>query len=86
MHWLFLILAVAALAVAFKTTSVALLVTCLLLAFGLILVWVLTLLGQRVDSRSRNEAMMLDPDELRRLREQADARKLAAATHNDPQR
>lgn len=86
MPWLFLILAVAALAVAFNTTSVALLMVCLLAAFVLILAWVLILLGQRVESRSRNEAMMLDPEELRRLREQAEARKLAAATQQDPQR
>lgn len=86
MPWLFLLLAVAALAVAFNTTSVALLMVCLLVAFVLILAWVLMLLGQRVDSRSRNEAMMLDPEELRRLREQAEARKLAAATQHDPQR
>ena len=86
MSWLFLILAVTALAVAFKTTSVALLMICLLAAFALSVAWVLTLLGQRVDSRSRNEAMMLDPEELRRLREQAEARRLTAAAQNDPQR
>ena len=83
MPWLFLFLAVAVFAVAFKTTSVALLIVCLLVAFALILAWVLTLLGQRVERRSRNEAMMLDPEELRRLREQAEMRKLAASTHHD---
>ena len=86
MPWLFLILAVAALAVAFKTTSVALLMICLLAAFALILGWALALLGRRVESRSRDESMMLDPDELRRLREQADARRVAASTQNDAQR
>ena len=86
MPWLFLILAVAALAVGFKATSVALLTVCLLLAFALILTSVLTLLGQRVERRSRNDAVMLDPEELRRLREQAQARKLAASIQNDPQR
>ncbi len=86
MPWLFLILAAAALAVAFKTTSVALLMVCLLTAFALILAWALTLLGQRVGRRSRNEAIMLDPEELRRLREQAEARKLAASSQNEPQR
>ena len=86
MAWILLILAVAVLAVAFKTTSVALLMLCLLVAFALILAWVLTLLAQRVDSRSRNEATMLDPEELRRLRGQAEARKLTATTHDDPQR
>ena len=83
MPWLFLILAVAALAVAFKTTSVALLLICLLAAFALVVAWVLTLLGQRVESRSRDETMMLDPQELRRLREQAEARKLAAGAADD---
>ena len=86
MPWLFLILAVAALAVAFKTTSVAVLMVCLLAAFALILGWVLALLGRRVESRSRDESMMLDPDELRRLREQAEARKVAANTQTDAQR
>lgn len=86
MPWLFLILAAVALAVAFKTTSVALLMVCLLAAFALIVAWVLALLAQRVESRSRDEAMMLDPDELRRLREQAEARKLSANSQNDLQR
>ena len=86
MPWLFLILAVAALAVGFKATSVALLLICLLVAFALILAWVLTLLGQRVERRSRHESMMLDPEELHRLREQAEVRKLAASNHHDPPR
>jgi len=59
---------------------------CLLAAFALILGWALALLGRRVESRSRDESMMLDPDELRRLREQADARRVAASTQNDAQR
>ena len=75
MPWVFLLLAVAALAVAFKTTSVALLALCLVVALGLLLAWVLGLLAQRVGSRSRDEAMLLDPQELRRLREQAEARR-----------
>ncbi|MCM2335722.1 MAG: hypothetical protein NDI66_02945 [Pseudomonas sp.] len=79
MHWLYLLLALAALAVAFKTTSVAVLAVALLAALGLLLAWVLGLLAQRVGSRARDEGLMLDPAELRRLREQAEARKLAAA-------
>jgi hypothetical protein len=75
MPWVFLLLAIAAFAVAFKTTSVALLTLCLLVALGLLLAWVLGLLAQRVGSRSRDEAMLLDPQELRRLREQAEARR-----------
>ncbi len=75
MPWVFLLLAIAAFAVALKTTSVALLALCLLVALGLLLVWVLGLLAQRVGSRSRDESMLLDPQELRRLREQAEARR-----------
>ena len=75
MPWVFLLLAIAAFVVAFKTTSVAQLTQCLLVALGLLLAWVLGLLAQRVGSRSRDEAMLLDPQELRRLREQAEARR-----------
>ncbi len=81
MHWLLLLLALAALAVAFKTSSVAVLIICLLAALGLALAWVMKLLAQRVDSQSRDMSMMLDPMELRRLREQAEARR---TTGNPP--
>lgn len=79
MPWLLFLFAVAALVVAFRTASVALLLVCLLAAFVLSLVAVMQLLARRVESRSRNEGLMLDPDELRRLREQAEARKQAGA-------
>ena len=84
MHWLYLLLALAALAVAFKTSSVGVLAISLLAALGLLLAFVLSLLAQRVGSRSRDEALMLDPEELRRLREQAEARKLAASQTEVP--
>ncbi|MDI9238061.1 hypothetical protein QLQ15_03960 [Lysobacter sp. LF1] len=83
MQWLYLLFALVALAVAFKTTSVAVLVICLLLSLGLFLAWVMKLLAQRVDSQSRDTSMILDPAELRRLREQAEARR-AAANGNPP--
>jgi hypothetical protein len=79
MPWLYLVVALAALAVAFKTTSVAVLTLCLLVAFGATLASVTGLLAQRVGSRGRDEAMMIDPVELHRLREQAEARRRAAA-------
>ncbi|TWI13462.1 hypothetical protein IP93_00624 [Lysobacter ruishenii] len=84
MAWVYLLLAIGALAVAFKTASVGLMAVCLLLALGLILAWVMTLLAQRIDSRSRSEHAMIDPDELRRMREQAEARKAAAAAGESP--
>lgn len=85
MPWLYLLLAIAALAVAFKTTSMALAVVCLLAALGLLVAWVMTLLAQRVGTRSRDESTMLDPQELRRLREQAEARRgIAAPPSSEP--
>lgn len=78
MPWVFLLLAIAAFVVAFKATSVALVALCLLAALGLLLAWVLGLLAQRVGSRSRDEATMLDPVELRRLRDQAERRRTDA--------
>jgi hypothetical protein len=84
MPWVFLLLAIAAFVVAFKTTSVALAALCLLAALGLLLAWVLGLLAQRVGSRSRDEGTMLDPVELRRLREQAEARRSDAPPEPPP--
>lgn len=75
MPWVFLLLALAAFAIAFKTSSLALAAACLLLALGLLLAWAMGWLAQRVGSRSRDESMLIDPQELRRLREQAEARR-----------
>lgn len=84
MPWLYLLVALAALAVAFKTTSVALLTLCLLVALGAALASVMGLLAQRVGSRSRDDTMMIDPVELHRLREQAELRR--RATEAAPER
>ncbi|MDG2517677.1 hypothetical protein L3D22_02700 [Lysobacter soli] len=84
MHWLYLLLALVALAVAFKTTSVAVLMVCLLAALGFGLAWVLKLLAARVDSQTRDSTLILDPAELRRLREQAEARRAAAGNPPAP--
>jgi type IV secretory pathway TrbD component len=79
MPWLYLMVALAAFAVAFNTTSVALVMLCLLVALLGILAWIMGLLAQRVGSRSRDELMMVDPAELHRLREQAETRRRLAA-------
>jgi membrane protein implicated in regulation of membrane protease activity len=84
MPWVFLLLALAALAAAFQTTSMLLAVLCLLAALALLLAGALGLLARRVGSRSRDETMLLDPQELRRLREQADARRAATETTEPP--
>ncbi len=85
MPWLFLLLALAAFAVAFNTSSMALAVVCLLAALGLMVAWVMGLLAQRVGSQSRDDSQMLDPQELRRLREQAEARRAAAEASPPPE-
>lgn len=84
MHWLFLLLALGALWVAFTSTATTVLVVGLLAALGLFLAFVLRLAAERIGSRSRDDQLMLDPEELRRLREQAEARKLAAAQNEPP--
>lgn len=85
MPWLFLLLAIAAFAIAMTTTSMAIAVICILGALALLVIWVMGLVAQRVGNQARNETMMIDPQELRRLREQAEARRAAgdAASADD---
>ena len=85
MQWLYLLLSIAALAAAFNTSG-GLMAICLLAGLAFLLAFVLKLAAERVGSRSRDEHMILDPEELRRFREQAEARKLAAAQQSDPPR
>ena len=84
MHWLLLFLAIGALAVAMQTSSIGLMAVCLLAALVLVVLWALGLYSARVGSRHRDETSMIDPVELRRLREQAEARKLAASQSQPP--
>lgn len=77
MPWLFLLLALAAFAIAMTTASMALAIVCILAALVLLVIWVMGLLAQRVGNQSRDDAMMIDPQELRRMREQAEARRVA---------
>jgi hypothetical protein len=84
MHWLLLLLGIGALAVALKTSSMALMAVCLVAALALFVLWALGLYSARVGSRSRDETLLLDPAELRRLREQAEARKVAASQSEPP--
>ena len=85
MHWLMLALGVGALALAMKTTSMLLMVLSLIAALVFILMWILGLYSARAGARSRDESTMIDPVELRRLREQAEARKVAASQGEPPQ-
>jgi hypothetical protein len=75
MHWLYLLLAIGLLGVALRTSSLALLVVCLLGSLGLFLAWIVGWYAARVGDSSRDESQMIDPTELRRLRQLAEARK-----------
>ena len=79
MHWLFLLLGFAAMVLAFKTTSSGLMAVSLIAALVLFVLWMVGLYSARMAGRSRDASMIIDPVELRRLREQAEARKAAAA-------
>lgn len=79
MHWLFLLLGVGAMAFAFRTTSPLLMGVALLASLSLLVAWLVGLYQARMGNSQRDEASMIDPDELRRLRELAEARKAQAA-------
>ena len=75
MPWVLLLFAVGLFMAALGASSMAVVVLCVLASLGLSIVAIMGLLAQRVGGSSRSEAMMIDPQELRRLREQADARR-----------
>ena len=78
MHWLFLLIGFAILVMSFLTTSTAVMVLCWLVALVLFGFWLAAMYTARVANQERDVSMMIDPAELRRLREQAEARKAAA--------
>ncbi|CAD7712273.1 hypothetical protein LMG31886_00140 [Xanthomonas hydrangeae] len=88
MHWLFLLMALGALVLAFSTPHVWLLVVSLLVALLLLLLWTRGWFASRMGDTQRDTSSMIDPAELRRLREIAEARKaaaLAATRDGEPQ-
>jgi hypothetical protein len=82
MHWFYLLLAIASLLAASKAAGW---LVVLLLAASLVLfvAWMLGWVSTRISSGARNDAQIISPDELRRLREQAEARKSAAPPPGD---
>ena len=78
MHWLYLLGAVLCMVIAFTLPLPGLVAVVLLLAtLGLMLAWMLGWLNSRVSRNSRDEMHIISPEELRLLREQAEARKAA---------
>jgi Zn-dependent protease with chaperone function len=85
MHWLYLLLGMAFLLAASRAAGwlVVLLLLAALVAF---VAWILGWVTSRISSGARNDAQIISPDELRRMREQAEARKHAGqASPTDPQ-
>ena len=78
MHWLYLIVAIALFAGAYKASGwlVLLLLLGSLIAF---VAWMLGWISARISQGARSEMQILSPEELQQLREQAAARKAAAA-------
>jgi len=83
MPWIYMLVGLGALALALVSKSPVLTVLALLAALVLFLLWVLGLLASRVDAGSRDASMIVDPVELQRLREQAEARRLAQSAARD---
>jgi hypothetical protein len=79
MPWLLLLFAVGLFLVALGTTSMTVVILCVLGSLALSVVAIMSLLAQRVDNSARSETMLIDPMELRRLREQAEAKRAEAA-------
>lgn len=78
MHWLYLLGAVRCMVIAFTLPLPGLAAVVLLLAtLGLMIAWMLGWLNSRVSRNSRDEMHIISPEELRLLREQAEARKAA---------
>lgn len=78
MHWLYLLASIACLALAMVRTMPTLGVLVFLAgALGFMVAWVLGWLSSRISSQSRDISHILGPEELRQMREQAEARKRA---------
>lgn len=80
MHWLFLAVSILLLIIAMTPSMPGWVVFFLLLgSLAGIVAWIVGWLSSRISSGSRHEMHIISPDELRQMREQAEARKAAAA-------
>ena len=84
MHWLFLLLAFGVLILAFSTPHMSLLLLSLLAALVFLLLWIRGWYLHRVGDSQSDAALMIDPAELRRLREAAAARKAGGGNPGSP--
>lgn len=83
MHWFYLLLAIALMLAASKAAG-WLVVVLLLASLVLFVAWMLGWVNSRISSGARNDLQIISPDELRRMREQAEARKSVAPSPRPP--
>ena len=83
MHWIYLIIALALLAAAYKASGWLVVILVLASLAGFI-AWMIGWVNSRISSGARNETQIISPDEMRRLREQAQARRAAGQSPSTP--
>jgi hypothetical protein len=76
MHWIYFSIALALIGVTWKLPLPGWLVVPVLLAvLVLFVLWILGWMASRISNGARNDTQIMSPEELHRLREQAQARK-----------
>lgn len=76
MHWLYLLLAIGSFGLTMMAgVPGAVVVLLLLLALGFLIAFVFGFMAARLDGRQRDDTQIISPEELRRMREMAQARK-----------
>ena len=85
MHWLYLVVAIVFVVIASRQNTPGWLVALLVIgSLGLFVGWMLGWMSQRVSGSSRDDVQMISAEEMRHLREQAEARRAAAAEASKP--
>jgi hypothetical protein len=81
MHWLYLLASLVSLALSMvrsmPTLGVLFFLAC---SLGLMIAWILGWMSSRIASQTRDIGHIMSPDDLRRLREQAEANRRARAS------
>jgi hypothetical protein len=86
MHWLYLVVSLVFVGLAMQVDMPGWAAVLLVLgSLGMFLAWMVAWTAARVSGSSRNEVQMITGDELRHMREQAEARKAAAAASRPPE-
>ena len=76
MHWIYLLASLACLGLAMVRTMPTFAVLVFLVgSVGFMLAWILGWVSSRISSQSRDISYIMSPEELRKMREQARARK-----------